>query len=294
MLLTQWTPPSSEMVWFDMSGIPGAVGIVAYCFVAHDTAFLYYNTLSNATTMRWSQTVLLSVGSAMVLSLVLSISAYFTFGAAVDGNVLNNYPVHDTSMIVTRCIYVVMMALTFPTAFFVVRHVVYAGYCRVVSLVQIKRFRARTQRIQSRLINDDRIRSASLHSQRMTVARDEVLEYAESLYRQEYNVKSAPLVHHLISSCILFFVPLALSMFVVDLGTAMSVIGSLSSVQLAFVMPCITHIKASEYGFGSFATERTLSGKWRAWTAIYPPFILAVFGVCLAVYGIVDVMRSSR
>ena len=267
------------MVWFNMAGMPGAVGIVAYCFVAHDTAFIFYNTLSNPTTMRWSQTVLLSVGSAMILSLILSIAAYFTFGAEVDGNVLNSYPVKDASMIVTRIIYVVMMALTFPTAFFVVRHVVYAGYSRMASLIRIRRFKQKTQRVQGQLINWEE-------------TMDAVEAYAQSVYRKESNVKNAPLVHHVVCTCILFFIPLALSMFVDNLGAAMGIIGCLSSVQLAFVMPCLTHIKASEYGFGSFATEQTMAKRWDAWCTIYPPFILAIFGVFLGIYGVVDIVRK--
>merc|ERR1739842_88302 len=104
------------------------------------------------------------------------------------------------------------------------------------------------------------------------------------------NVKNAPLSHHLICTLTLFFIPLLLSMFLTVLGTALSIIGGLSSVQLAFVMPCMCHIQASEYGFGSFVTERTIGRKWKGWASVYPPFILAVFGVLLAVYGVVDVI----
>jgi len=233
----------------------------------------------------------------MVLSLILSIAAYFTFGTEVLGNVLNNYPVNDPSMIVTRVIYVVMMALTFPTAFFVVRHVVYAAYCRTISLFKIWRFKQRAEAIEQRLINaklaDNIEQQVIERSQVIDVSVRcgvEVEAYAQSVYGEEYTVKNAPLIHHVICTCILFFIPLTLSMWVLDLGMAMSIIGSLSSVQLAFVMPCLTHIKASQYGFGSFVTEKTLKGKWNAWMEIYPPFILAVFGVCLGVYGIIDVV----
>merc|ERR1712130_995367 len=102
----QYGPSKSDIVWFDISGIPSAIGIAAYCFVCHDTAFLCYNTLSNPTTLRWSQTVILSIGSAMFLSILLSIPAYLTFGNDVQGNILNNYPINEISMIVTRIIYV--------------------------------------------------------------------------------------------------------------------------------------------------------------------------------------------
>jgi len=291
----KWTPET--IIWFDWEGIPGAVGIVAYCFVAHDTAFLYYNTLSRPTTMRWSQTVLLSVGSAMILSLILSIAAYFTFGSEVDKDVLNNYSVHDPSIITTRIIYVVMMALTFPTAFFVVRHVVYAACCRLVSLVRVQQFRKNVRRSEYKRINSDfDRRSVSVSSVSSAVNSEparpmmvvEVKVFMENLFRGEYNVKNAPLSHHVATTCTLFFFALGLSMVITDLGTAMNVIGSLSSLQLAFLMPCLMHIKASPYGFGSCVTEERWSGKWNAFLDIYPPLFLAVMGVCLAILGVVD------
>eukprot|EP01083_Nonionella_stella_P212689 767810_1 len=90
----KFVPLESDTVFFDVGGIPAAIGIISYCFVAHDTAFLFYNTLHNPTSLRWNKTVLLSVASAMFFSLILSIPAYLTFGSHVMGNVLNNYPIH--------------------------------------------------------------------------------------------------------------------------------------------------------------------------------------------------------
>eukprot|EP01084_Bolivina_argentea_P087840 158609_1 len=122
----QFMPPMSEMVWFDINGFGAAMGVVAYTFVCHDTAFIYYNTLLNPTTARWSTLCLVGILSAMLVSLCLSIPAFLTFGIHVDGNVMNNYAVDDPTIIFTRIIYVITMALTYPTAFFVCRHVICA------------------------------------------------------------------------------------------------------------------------------------------------------------------------
>ena len=272
-------PTNEETNLFNVAGIPSTVGIIAYCFVAHDTAFLYYNTLYNPTKLRWNQLVLLSIGSAMSLVFVLSIPAYLTFGDEVQGNVLNNYNVKQPAIIVTRIIYVIMMALAYPTAFFVVRHVIYAGFCRLVSL-----------ELRYNYINGG-VRRRTMQS--MTFEQD-IANYSLHLFESEYNVKNAPLYQHLIFTIILFSIPLILALFITNLGVAMSIIGNLSSVNLAFILPCITSIKASKYGFWSWIHENTLKKKWNAWMAIYPPLLLAILGAFIAIYGVISTLASGN
>jgi len=272
----------SDIVWFNISGIPSATGIIAYCFVCHDTAFLFYNTLKNPTTLRWSQTVMLSIGSAMLLSVVLSIPAYLTFGSEVQGNILNNYPDNELSIIITRIIYVIMMALTYPTAFFVVRHVVYANYVRLVSLIKIKRFERKRKKVM--LLGDV--------NNDLDLPRDDVVAYSKQVMDNECNVANAPLIQHVVVSSIIFFIPLTVAMFVTNLGTTMSIIGSLSSMNLAFMLPCFCSIKSSEYGFWSWISAETAREKWNAWSEIWPPFVLGMFGAFIAIYGVILTLTS--
>ena len=268
---------------FNIEGIPSAVGIIAYCFVAHDTAFLYYNTLLNPTKLRWNKVVIFSIGSAMILSFILSIPAYLTFGNNVQGNVLNNYNVKEVTIIITRIIYVIMMALAYPTAFFVVRHVIYAGYCRLVSLIKIQLYKRRRRRT----IN---VQNGSYST--ATTLEEDVNNYSMHLFRAEYNVKNAPLIQHLIFTCLLFSITLILALFITNLGVAMSLIGNLSSVNLAFILPCITSIKCSKYGFCSWIKEDTLKKKFNAWMEIYPPLLLALLGGFIAIYGVISTLQT--
>merc|ERR1712013_249062 len=301
----RFTPPSSETTWINVSGIPRVMGIVAFCFDPHDTAFIFYNTLRNPTTLRWSETVLLAVSVAMLISLVLSIFAYMTFGDAVQGNILNNYGIAEASMMATRVVYIIIMALTFPTAFFVVRHVVYAATMRCVSLLRVAMFRrSRSGRKQTMLmqhrgpidvesspqmLTDE----SSLGSSQSSVDQ-EVTAYAQRLFDAEYNVKTAPLWQHLLCTAFVFAVPLVCSLFILDLGVAMSVIGSLSSLNLVLVLPTLFYVKANWKRFGllSFLAERSLSAKWTAWREVYPPLMLAVLGAVMAVHGVISTLTT--
>ena len=274
-------PKEENLDYFTVTGIPSAAGIIAYCFVAQDTAFMYYNTLFNPTKWRWNQLVLLSIFTAMGLSFVLSIPAYLTFGDQVEGNVLNNYDVTEASIIVVRIIYVIMMALAYPTAFFIVRHVIYVGYNRLVSLIKIQLYK-RKVRNRRRIMNNGDIDYDQ-----------DIANYSTHLFNTEYNVKNAPLYQHLIFTITLFAVPLILAMFITNLGVAMSIIGNLSSVNLAFILPCITSIKASKYGFFSWINESTWKDKWNAWMAIYPPLLLSLLGGFIAIYGIISTLKSQ-
>ena len=74
-------------------------------------------------------------------------------------------------------------------------------------------------------------------------------------------------------NCVLFRLSDTTShLYINDLGTAMTIyIGSLSSVNLAFVLPCVAHINTLKYRFNSFVYEKTLHDKL--------PLLIAMFGV---------------
>eukprot|EP01084_Bolivina_argentea_P110153 196756_1 len=260
----KFLPEMDDITWFNINGMTTAIGIIAYCFVCHDTAFIYYNTLYNPTTSRWSILSFLSITSAMLMSLIMSIPAYFTFGDDVQGNILNNYNTKNTIIIFTRCVYVITAALTYPTCFFVARHVLYALCIRSNSLFKIYLFK----------------------KQKPTIMR--LSEYSQFLYDTEYTVKSSPLFHHLLVTILIFFVTLFVALIVDDLGAAMSIIGNVSSVNLAFVLPCIFHIKSSTYGFTSCCREQTIKNKFKAALTIYPPTFLILIGLAIATHGVMS------
>ena len=118
--------------------------------------------------------------------------------------------------------YIITTALTYPIPLFVVRHIFYAIYIR---------WKHRSKQVKDDVINADD---------------DAIHDFEEEV---NYGVEHASLGNHLLFSCTIFFSTLTISMFVDNLGVAMSIIGSISSINLAFVFPPLFYIKATSYNF---------------------------------------------
>mmetsp|Transcript_29538 Transcript_29538/g.74236 ORF Transcript_29538/g.74236 Transcript_29538/m.74236 type:complete len:460 (+) Transcript_29538:174-1553(+) len=113
------------------TGVASAFGIVAFAFVNNDTAFLLFATLRTPTERRWATLSAASLGVAFAICASFAALGYLTFRDLVSDNVLNDYPSDSPSILVMRLLYALSMLLTYPTTFFVVRHVcnelAYAG-----------------------------------------------------------------------------------------------------------------------------------------------------------------------
>lgn len=105
------------------SEVLASFGTISFAFVNNDTAFLLYNTIAEPSPRRWS--ILSRCGLALALATCATFGAfgYLTFRSGVSDNVLNNYPNSTPGIVLMRAAYALAMLLTFPTAFFVVRHV---------------------------------------------------------------------------------------------------------------------------------------------------------------------------
>jgi len=92
--------------------------------------FLLYNTLRNPTESRWAKLICQAISGSVTICTIFSMFAYLTFGNTVDQNLLNNYNVNQPWIIASRITYTLSMALSYPTAFYVVRHIVYSIFNR--------------------------------------------------------------------------------------------------------------------------------------------------------------------
>ena len=124
---------------FKYQGLPSSLGIVAFASVCHDSAFLVYNTLYKPTLRRWNILISSALLSSSFVALIFGLAGYFTFGDLIEQNILNNYSTNDPVIIFTRCIYAISMSLSYPTAFFVVRHVLYAIAHRGPNYISIQK-----------------------------------------------------------------------------------------------------------------------------------------------------------
>lgn len=106
------------------AGLPAALGTIAFSFVNNDCAFLLFQTLRNPTPARWARLSGISLSLALVACVLFSTFGYLIFrDGDLTSNVLNDFPSHGLGIALVRAAYAMTMALTFPSTFFVVRHV---------------------------------------------------------------------------------------------------------------------------------------------------------------------------
>eukprot|EP00484_Ammonia_sp_Unknown_P027260 CAMPEP_0197024838 /NCGR_PEP_ID=MMETSP1384-20130603/5316_1 /TAXON_ID=29189 /ORGANISM="Ammonia sp." /LENGTH=468 /DNA_ID=CAMNT_0042453293 /DNA_START=85 /DNA_END=1491 /DNA_ORIENTATION=+ len=223
------------------SSIPSAIGVLAFSFVCHDSSFLLFNTLSNPTTARFFKLSFSGTFIAIFFTLCLSIPAYLTFGNSVDANILNNYNIFNPLIVSIRIIFVFTMTLTFPGSFFLVRHILYGWYIKLVAHYG---------------------HSSDSGNHSFTL----------------FTVQTAPLSHHVMFTVGIFSAVVATSLFIDDVGVVMSVIGSVSSVNLAFVFPSLVYMK--------LLLKSDKMCVYRIMMRMIVPFCITVAGVMIAVYGV--------
>mmetsp|Transcript_17036 Transcript_17036/g.46010 ORF Transcript_17036/g.46010 Transcript_17036/m.46010 type:complete len:452 (-) Transcript_17036:199-1554(-) len=116
-------PMASEPLPLLSPGIFSAFGTIAFAFVNNDAAFLLYNTLRRPSERRWVKLSRASFALALAICALFAAFGYLSFRDEVSDNLLNDYASDDPAVMAVRVAYAVTMMLTFPTTFFVVRHV---------------------------------------------------------------------------------------------------------------------------------------------------------------------------
>jgi len=102
------------------------IGTLAFAFVCHDCAFLFYQTLDKPSTKRWGQLTFRSLTTSAIINVLLAVCGYLTFRSETKSNILNNYRQKDNLAMIARILYILTMCLTYPIGLQVTRHVIYA------------------------------------------------------------------------------------------------------------------------------------------------------------------------
>jgi len=260
--------------YMDIQYLPEAFGIIAFCFVFHDSTFLLLNTLHNPTLSRW--TIISSSGMLITFFILLlfGIPGYLTFCHYFDGsnnneniiqsNILDNYNIHHPFIIITRFLYLIIMSIAFPSALFICRHISYSMYQKIIKHQQ-KRILLPNNNINMPIHNGD------------------------------FTVQSAPLKHHLTFTLAIFISVLSLALCVDNLGQVFSIVGSVSCITLAFILPCLCFVKyaISKYNNNKYQNEFDIHTKPNKLSLIFnciaeilPPIFVVILGACVGILGI--------
>lgn len=264
----------NQVTILNISGLPATMGIIAFSFLCHDCTFLMYNTLENPTISRWKTVSSLGIGGTIGLNLLFAIPAFLTFGQDSQPNVINNYPVNSALFIAVRIIIVVIMALSYPPGFYLLRHIVYDSSQKAYSSFMYSPYRRKLKKIilpKSTQVHDQGIID-------MTQA---------TMY---YTVHNAPLSHHVGTTLVVFIANLGIAIFVNNLGVAMSFIGSVASMNIELVIPALCFIKICWNDKDIFKEEiwnkSSLFEKgWMILRELSVPILLVILGIGLSISG---------
>ncbi len=87
--------------------------VFVFAFTCQQNIFSIVNEIKDHTQSKVNKVVLLSIMSAMVINLAVSLTGYYTYGEQVKANILENLPVNV--MVTTARIFVaVLMLFTYP------------------------------------------------------------------------------------------------------------------------------------------------------------------------------------
>ncbi|MED6249353.1 hypothetical protein ATANTOWER_012880 [Ataeniobius toweri] len=106
-----------------------AVGVMSFAFICHHNSFLIYNSLEQPTLSNWSQVTHISVGSALIISIVFAVAGYTTFTGYTQGDIFENYCRNDNLVTLGRFCFGLSIITTFPLECFVTREVVSNVIC---------------------------------------------------------------------------------------------------------------------------------------------------------------------
>jgi sodium-coupled neutral amino acid transporter 11 len=205
-----------------------AIGGFAFAFVCQHQLLLVVNSLDNASQPRIATVVHSSLGVALFLSATMAIAGYTIFFEFTDGDILKAFeeaPIQAAggvdsvilAVTVARVCLTLNMALTYPAELMVCRHVIETAITKV--------WRHRFWKNNGAPVFDVEER------ERVTAAFEEL--------RGGWT----DTVLHVTLTVGLFGTSLGLALLVNDLGIVQELVGSVSAVLLAFVIPAAVHLK---------------------------------------------------
>mmetsp|Transcript_12965 Transcript_12965/g.25141 ORF Transcript_12965/g.25141 Transcript_12965/m.25141 type:complete len:556 (-) Transcript_12965:439-2106(-) len=200
------TCPDTDAPWLTWVGEnpSAAYGILAFAFVSHDTSFLFYNSLRNASQARWKRVTRFALGGSIIICMLMAIPGYLSFRDTVKQNILDNFAPDDVKIILVRVLFMITMSFTYPICFFICRHI----------------------------LNEMMYRWKNRHKDRIPGTPAGI------------SIKDVSLKRHLTLSLTLFVISITIALLVDDLGLVMGLTGNVSAVSISFVLPPICAMRS--------------------------------------------------
>ncbi|XP_030642505.1 putative sodium-coupled neutral amino acid transporter 11 [Chanos chanos] len=117
-------PPTEDAWVFGQWNAIQAIGVMSFAFICHHNSFMIYGSLKDPSLSNWTRITHLSVGSAVLVSVLFAGAGYATFTGYTQGDIFENYCRNDNLATFGRFCYGVSIITTFPLECFVTREVV--------------------------------------------------------------------------------------------------------------------------------------------------------------------------
>lgn len=99
------------------------ISVISFALVCHHNTIFIYNSMRNASVLKFATLTHWACGVAMFFCLVMGVCGLVIFGSNTKGNILNNFKSSDPWINVARFCFGLNMLTTFPLEIFVVRDV---------------------------------------------------------------------------------------------------------------------------------------------------------------------------
>ena len=284
-----------------------SLGIIAFAFVQHDQAFLVFRTLYNNTVQRYTILASLAFVIQVIICVGASLTGYLSFGSGTKADILTNYPESNHLMLGIRIMYTFTMAFTFPTAFYVVRHIVFSLTHEIYYKCCKKSVKYKNTQTAENTRNKRQRKSKSSCSSSSSSTTSEndnggdddydssLIDRLEQERREdEFPIfENAGFCKRMIYTLVLWGMFLVPSLYLTDLGFVMSLTGLISAIMIAFVLPCACHLKHSKYPLKFWTVEGGFFKQMEAFFHILPDTSLVIFGVAAGAIGSYNVIAAQ-
>lgn len=231
------------------SDIFAGIGTISFHFMCQHSCLLVFGGLEVPNVSNIKKVVKYSLGTVLLLTLVIGVTGYICFNHTTDPNILNNFYRNDRLITVARFLMTFIMVFTYPMACFVVRHAVFALLTKYFPLDthvrnivnQSEEDNGQWNNIPNHLVNN-----MDTHDEHGQVLRQWKSIEPHGSSRDVNDTRSWPTSIHRVISISLLCTTVGLSLLFKDIATVLEFVGIFAASIMGFILPGAIFCKVHE------------------------------------------------
>jgi amino acid permease len=204
----------------NMSDTISVLAVFIFSFTCHQNIFSVCNELQDNTQARVNKVIVTSISSAFLLNLAISLFGYYTFGAAVDSDILKSYP-QNALVTILRFFIALLVTFSYPLQLDPSRR------CCMTLINQVREY--------------SRNRGGGNDGDDGAEDKEALVEGESSKKGGDEYIWFAVTVFYLAGSFLI-------AMVVSDLGTILGLVGATGSTTVTYILPGFIYLKTFPEG----------------------------------------------